>query len=79
MAIWEKFPLNFKYLASARELDGKVALVLVLEDGYNEESQKDRYTISYCPIHKSFYCRDLGPYLREVSKFITVIKSSNFS
>ena len=40
LAIWEKFPLNFKYLASARELDGKIALVLVLKDGYNEESLK---------------------------------------
>ena len=40
LAIWEKFPLDFKYLASGRELDGKVALVLVLEDGYDEESLK---------------------------------------
>ena len=37
LAIWEKFPLHFKYLGNRREPDGNVALVLVLKDGYNRE------------------------------------------
>ena len=68
LAIWEKFPLDFKYPGSEKESDEDIALVLVLD-----------HTIAYCPIHESFYCGDLSPYLREVSKFITAIKSSNFS
>jgi len=37
LAIWEKFPLHFKYLGNGREPDGNIALVLVLEDGYDRE------------------------------------------
>jgi hypothetical protein len=38
LSIWEKFPLHFKYLGNGRESDGSIALVLVLEDGYDRES-----------------------------------------
>jgi hypothetical protein len=38
LAIWEKCPLDFKYLGDGKESDGKTALVLVLEDGYDKES-----------------------------------------
>ena len=38
LAIWEKFPLDFKYLGNGREPDGNIALVLVLEDGYDRDS-----------------------------------------
>ncbi|KAF8315782.1 uncharacterized protein EI90DRAFT_3159021 [Cantharellus anzutake] len=36
LAIWEKFPLPFKYLGNGDEPHGHVALVLVLEDGYDK-------------------------------------------
>ena len=38
LSIWQKFPLHFKYLGNGRESDGSIALVLVLEDGYDRES-----------------------------------------
>jgi hypothetical protein len=38
LAIWEKFPLPFKYLGNGREPDGSLALVLVLENAYDRES-----------------------------------------
>ncbi|KIL66953.1 hypothetical protein M378DRAFT_159876 [Amanita muscaria Koide BX008] len=37
LAIWEKFPLHFKYLGNGREPDENISLVLVLEDGYDRE------------------------------------------
>ena len=39
-------------------------------------SRKDTHITSYCAIHESFYSGDLCPYLKEVSKFITVISSN---
>jgi len=33
LAIWEKFPLPFKYLGNGKEPDGHIALVMVIEDG----------------------------------------------
>ena len=40
LAIWEKFPLPFKYLGIGWEPDESVAfaLVLVLEDGYDRQA-----------------------------------------
>jgi hypothetical protein len=38
LPIWKKFPLPFKYIETGKEVDGHIALVMVLEDGYDRES-----------------------------------------
>lgn len=37
MGLWKKFPTDFLYLASGKEPEGKISLVVVLADGYDKE------------------------------------------
>ena len=55
LAIWEKFPLPFKYLGDGLEPDGDIALVLVLEDGYDREGLEKTIILSLdAPYTKVF-------------------------
>jgi|ERR1700733_1715377 len=38
LSIWKQFPLPFKYLGNGKEPNGQLALVMVLEDGYDRKS-----------------------------------------
>jgi hypothetical protein len=37
MSLWQKFPTEFLYLASGKEPEGRISLVVVLADGYDKE------------------------------------------
>ena len=37
MCLWQKFPTEFLYLASGKEPEGRISLVVVLADGYDKE------------------------------------------
>jgi len=55
LAIWEKFPLDFKYLENGREPDGNIALVLVIKDGYDRECLEKTAIPSLCAPYTNVF------------------------
>jgi hypothetical protein len=41
MTIWKLFPLPYKYIESGDEPSGRIALVVVLADGYDREKLEE--------------------------------------
>jgi hypothetical protein len=37
MGLWQQFPTEFLYLATGKEPEGRISLVVVLADGYDKE------------------------------------------